>query len=179
MTVLSLALMYIINKSKQTEIRCDTKRKDQKLFWQHLKVRKPTVEVMASLSSFESFYSELFLCQLNSSKTYFKYNVHVEKLDKEISIYEIDRAIQHLKSDKAPGSDNVLSELIKNGGPILKHAILVLFNKLYNCGLYSEQWANGIIVPIYKKGDRSSPENYRAITLTSVMSKIYFKYPHE
>ena len=122
---------------------------------------------MASLSSFESFYSEHFSSQINSSKTYFKYNVHVEELDKDISIYEIDRAIQHLKSDKAPGSDNVLSELIKNGGPVLKHAILVLFNKLYNCGHYPEQWANGIIVPIYKKGDRSSPKNYRAITLTT------------
>ena len=159
--------------NEQTEIWCDTKRKDQKLYWQNLKVRKPTLEVMASLSSFESFYSELFSSQINSSKTYFKYNVHVEELDKEISIYEIDRAIQHLKSDKAPGSDNVLSELIKNGGPVLKHAILVLFNKLYNCGHYPEQWATGIIVPIYKKGDRSSPENYRAITLTNVMSKMF------
>ena len=106
--------------NEQTEIWCDTKRKDQKLYWQNLKVHKPTVEVMASLSSFESFYPELFSSQINSSKTYFKYNVHVEELDKEISIYEVDKVIQHLKSDKAPGSYNVLSELIKNGGPVFK-----------------------------------------------------------
>ena len=36
--------------NEQTEIWCDTKRKDQKLYWQHVEVRKSTVEVVASLS---------------------------------------------------------------------------------------------------------------------------------
>ena len=30
-----------------------------------------------------------------------------------------------------------------------------------------------IIVPIYKKGSREDPSNYRGITLTSAMSKLF------
>ena len=40
-------------------------------------------------------------------------------------------------------------------------------------GYYPESWTTGIIVPIYKKGDRKIPGNYRGITLTSTMSKLF------
>ena len=34
-------------------------------------------------------------------------------------------------------------------------------------------WAAGVIAPIYKSGDKSNPGNYRGITLTSTMSKLF------
>ena len=34
-------------------------------------------------------------------------------------------------------------------------------------------WCSGIIVPIYKKGNREDASNYRGITLTSAMSKLF------
>ena len=37
--------------------------------------------------------SVYFSCQINNPKKYFKYNAHVEELDKEISVYEIDRSM--------------------------------------------------------------------------------------
>jgi hypothetical protein len=40
--------------------------------------------------------------------------------------------------------------------------------------LYPEAWSKGVIVPIYKKGDKNIPANYRGITLINVTGKICF-----
>ena len=49
----------------------------------------------------------------------------------------------------------------------------MLFNKIYNTGHFPNQWTTGVIVPIFKKGDKDNPANYRGITLTSTMSKLF------
>ena len=37
------------------------------------------------------------------------------------------------------------------------------------------QWREGLIVNIFKKGDREDPANYRGITLFSVVGKVFCK----
>ena len=37
------------------------------------------------------------------------------------------------------------------------------------------QWRDGLIVNIFKKGDREDPGNYRGITLLSVVGKVFCK----
>ena len=44
---------------------------------------------------------------------------------------------------------------------------------IYVTGAYPDQWSTGVIVPIYKKGDTNDPTNYRGITLTGAMSKLF------
>jgi len=36
-------------------------------------------------------------------------------------------------------------------------------------------WTEGYIIPLHKKGDINSPENYRGITLLSVFGKLFIK----
>ena len=84
----------------------------------------------------------------------------------------MERSIKHLKH-KAVGADNILSEFISYGRDEFKYILVDLFNKLYDAGHYLTQWTTGVIVPIYKKRARSNPANYRGITLTSTMSKLF------
>ena len=44
---------------------------------------------------------------------------------------------------------------------------------IYETGAYPDQWTTAVIVPIYKKGDTNDPANYRGITLTCAMSKLF------
>ena len=39
-----------------------------------------------------------------------------------------------------------------------------------------KQWREGLIVILFKKGDREDPGNYRGITLLSVVGKLFCKY---
>jgi len=48
-----------------------------------------------------------------------------------------------------------------------------LFNIIFSEGIYPEEWQKAMIVPIFKKGDRHSPDNYRGISLLSLLSKCY------
>ena len=53
------------------------------------------------------------------------------------------------------------------------HVLCDTFNAIYNAAIYPDEWAKGLIVPIYKNGDTHLPGNYRPITLTDSMSKIF------
>lgn len=48
-----------------------------------------------------------------------------------------------------------------------------LFNKLFNSGTFPEKWSESIIQPLHKKGDTTSPDNYRGISLLNISSKMY------
>ena len=85
---------------------------------------------------------------------------------------EVEKGVRHLKKGKSPGEDHILSEFIDYGKEHFKQILVDLFNKLYVNGYFPDKWSTGVIVPIYKKGDKSNPSNYRGITLTSTMSKL-------
>ena len=51
--------------------------------------------------------------------------------------------------------------------------ICYMFNHVYNSGIYPEEWSKGYIVPIFKKGDKTNPSNYRGITIINVLAKIF------
>ena len=44
---------------------------------------------------------------------------------------------------------------------------------IYETGAYPDQWSTDVIFPIYRKGDTNDPANYRGITLTCAMSKLF------
>ena len=98
---------------------------------------------------------------------------YIEELDRDIDMKELETAILRLKSDKAAGHDNILNEFIKYGNNTLKSVILKIYNTVFKLGCFPHTWAIGEIVPVFKKGDRENPENYRGITLLSCLGKIF------
>ena len=63
--------------------------------------------------------------------------------------------------------------MIKYGGRKLKQELHGLMTKVWNEESLSEQWNEGIICPIFKKGDRLIYKNYRPITLLNISYEIF------
>ena len=50
--------------------------------------------------------------------------------------------------------------------------ILSLLNIILETDRIPEQWCKGLITPIYKKGDKLTPDNYRGICVANALLKI-------
>ena len=80
-----------------------------------------------------------------------------------------------MKCGKAPGSDFVSNEHIIYGGKTLLKWICNIFNMILKCEYIPFLYRHGIIIPLYKGNnkDKTDPNSYRAIMLTSVFSKLH------
>ena len=94
-------------------------------------------------------------------------------LDDPITSEEIEGALRKMKNRKSGGADGLLAEHLKNGGPTLIVWLKRIFNTIIRLEQIPPSLKLGVIVPVHKgKGrDPHNCNNYRGITLTSVLSK--------
>ena len=78
-----------------------------------------------------------------------------EPLVPEPSASEVELAIDKLKSHKSPGVDQIPPELIKAGGRTICLEIRKLITYIWKKEKLPEEWKESIIVPIYKKGNKT------------------------
>ena len=80
-----------------------------------------------------------------------------------------------LKRNKMCGLDSVYNEHIQYGGETLCYYLTVLFNMMFQLSYVPIDLKKGIIVTLHKGGGKpkDDPRNYRAITLSSCILKLY------
>ena len=75
-------------------------------------------------------------------------------LDKEIEKGEITKCVRKLKNYKTGGSDGIVGELLKYGGLRMVDLLEQLFSVIWLEQIVPRKWRDGLIVNIFKKGDR-------------------------
>jgi hypothetical protein len=95
------------------------------------------------------------------------------ELDRPILKEEVLLAIRKLKSSKSAGPDGLIGEFFKNSGELTVDFLVKLFNHLFDNGIYPSNWAESIIMPLFKKGNVNNVNNYRGISLCDISGKIY------
>ena len=88
------------------------------------------------------------------------------------TVREVKDAIRKLKNNKTAGKDGIGAELIKMGPEKLATCLHQLIVKVWDTEQLPEEWKEGVICPIYKKGDKLECENYRAITILNAAYKV-------
>ena len=79
---------------------------------------------------------------------------------------------QNLNKYKAAGPDSLPTFILKVAANEIAPVFTKIFQKSYDTGTVPSDWRDANIVPIYKKGDKQQPSNYRLVSLTSISCKI-------
>ncbi len=96
-----------------------------------------------------------------------------ETTDSPISIKEIRVEMNKLKHNKSAGPDQVINEILKASSDAILPALATLFNAILNSGIYPSGWNFAFIRQLHKKGNKLDPNNYRGITLSSCLAKLF------
>ncbi|RUM94525.1 MAG: hypothetical protein DSZ28_02740, partial [Thiothrix sp.] len=158
--------------------------KDSKVFWKHVKKMTRRYYTLNHISPevwarhFKGVFSELCNCGMYDYANLRVMHVDcpspdLESLDSAITYSEILEALKDLKLSKAPGLDGVLGEMLKCSAAYIVDYLLKMFNVILNCGRYPRCWCKSVILPLHKKGSYAEPDNYRGISLTSILSKVF------
>ena len=94
-------------------------------------------------------------------------------LNNKISLKDAKQTLKKIKFKKSAGIDKVIAELLRSLNDRALIVIVKILNKIFKSGKFLEEWAMGIIVPIFKGGEREDLNSYRGITLLSIVVKFF------
>ncbi|KAI8439007.1 hypothetical protein MSG28_011306 [Choristoneura fumiferana] len=100
---------------------------------------------------------------------------HAANTVKPPSKAEIAKAIRALKNGKAPGNDDIPVEALKANAEVVADILCPLVKAIWEAEQVPEDWKEGILIKLPKKGDLSQCSNWRGITLLPMVSKVLCK----
>ena len=92
-----------------------------------------------------------------------------------LSVELIDQCLSKLKMGKAPGPDDMSTEHLRYAHPLLIMHLKSLFRLILKHSYVPEMFGSGVSIPLLKdkSGSVHDMDNYRAITLLPVISKVF------
>ena len=169
---------------------------NQKPFWNYLRTFKAAKTPIPNLH-----YSGKVLSNAHDKaqglNTYFtsvftNENTNLEHLKSELSFSEslpmiadisftendVYEALCHIDISKASGPDDIPGILLKEGAPWIAGPLASLFNLSMQSSSLPKDWTRANVSPLFKKGNKHLPCNYRPISLTSLVVKTMERLVH-
>ena len=88
-----------------------------------------------------------------------------------ISKEMVEKQLLKLQISKSPGPDALHPRLLKEISSSISEPLSIIFNNSLNSMTVPEIWKSANVSAIFKKGDKKMANNYRPISLTSVLCK--------
>lgn len=120
---------------------------------------------------FEATFNNQWKTELTQNRTQEQSVPTKEPLEAEILAL-----IMSLPIGKAPGPSSLPNELIKSTAQAACKLLTPLFQLITRHRIVPSSWRQARIIPIHKKGDPSRISNYRPISLTESVRKLFEKY---
>ena len=154
-----------------------------KKFWSHVKANSKSHRIPDSIhlkGTYRSvpkekcdLFNEYFFDQFSGASNY---GVPIDWLnddafDIDFAPSKVERLLRKVNSNKACGPDGIHGKILKNCATSLSIPLSLLFSLSYNTGSIPNEWKMANVVPVHKKGSKDNVENYRPISLTSLVMK--------
>ena len=179
------------SKFKKIDKLNQLEKYDSKAFWKELKgIISPKDDSLQSIDKnewtkhFDKVLNEpaarlsdsQFLEYIKTSLPLLENTTRIDNtLNENISDEEISDTIKDLKMGKAVFTDNIGNEALRHGYSYFKKSLNHMFNKVFQSGQFPKSWADGLIIPLHKKGIKTDVNNYRGIIISSCISKVLLR----
>ncbi|XP_039449776.1 uncharacterized protein LOC120428760 [Culex pipiens pallens] len=88
------------------------------------------------------------------------------------TLENVEKAVKELKNAKSAGKDGLPAELFKHGSARMIEILHQIVQRIWCEEQLPNDWLDGLITPIYKKGQRLDCANYRGITIQNSAYKV-------
>ena len=183
---------YVKNTKRNYERSISQKVKTEpKQFWRYVKSKTKSVTGVFNLKTEDGRFTKSNkekADQLNDffSTVFRKENLETlpEVTEKEvrsdledilISETEVLKLLKDLDASKSMGPDNTNPFLLKSMAEVFVKPLTLIFQKSVSSGTVPSAWKEARITPIFKKGSKTEPSNYRTVSLTSIICKTLEK----
>jgi hypothetical protein len=132
-----------------------------------------TADKQEMADTLNTFFASVFTTEDKSNMPVKERETNVDIRSIEFTFEKVLRKLKELRSDSAPGPDKIHPRLLKEMRYELAEPLSVIFTKsLQSCSVPVD-WKTAIVIPIFKKGAKAEPGNYRPVSLTSVACKLW------
>ena len=88
-----------------------------------------------------------------------------------LNVHEVGRLITGLKSKKSMGPDDIPARLLKHALSYIVESLTYIYNLCIQKSVFPKMFKTAKVAPFPNNTDRSDPNNFRHISLLSVLSK--------
>ena len=122
---------------------------------------------------FRTFFSSVFTQEPPGDLPYFKTRDFQEKLTNiDINSDMVKKKLLKLKSNKSPGPDSIHPKVLHDTAEAMALPLMIIFRTSIKTKSLPKDWKIANISAIFKKGNKSYPNNYRPVSLTAILCKI-------
>ena len=130
---------------------------------------------LSIVESMNEFFSSVFTSEDCDNFPEFEYVTNSKLSDILCDTKEVEKLLKKLNIYKSPGPDSLPPRIRKECASVLSSPLCFFFNKSLSTGKLPHLWKLANITPLFKKGSKTDRNNYRQISLTSVVCKIVEK----
>ena len=160
---------------------------NNKSFWKYVNSKRKTRDGIGDLKKdddtlvtdnidkadvLNNFFSSVFVKSDDFDEDRLENDIGSRLDDINITLEEVEKVLNGLKPDKSPGPDNLHPKVLYESRKEICVPLFMIFNQSIQEGNIPNDWRKAIVVPIFKKGSKKEPSNYRPVSLTSVVCKL-------
>ena len=95
-----------------------------------------------------------------------------------VSVDTVHKILTNFNITKSTGNDGISGVFLKDGAEVLATPISQLCNLSILTSSFPDNCKTAKLLPLYKKGCKTDPQNYRSISLLPLISKVIEKVVH-